>query len=446
MKWNCFDWFDHYAAEKNGVPKLETQPIHTDAIWKRVQEQAGIAPQPKRNRMHMTKWVAGIAAAAVLVTGGTTVAAAVGYGGLDAFFQSLIGEETPENPEKMAALVTTPAAEFDSTNTDVQMTLLGMYGDNNYALLSFQLTAADGISLNEVMLPYTMTIDGIPQSYSDMGDAVIVRERNGAYYCNLLVKHTGLQGKTMDLTFRNMYTQEQYHDVYQQVMAYEDELRQDYIRQLWGEDVLNSLEKDTLPADFDIDAWKAYYKEQNYDQKVSEKMQEAYAQSACSVSGSWHTSVTLDFVDTDQITSEFEGGSVTLQPLSVSLTMPEAWNATSTYTDCVVTLKDGRKVYSSYNEADYDANGVENLLSWIHALPGCENDTLEQYIPIAQSFCETDSAGDSTTDVLCYGEPVDPAEVAEVTLYRFEYRGENALGTSGIEGYDLIDTMVLYQG
>ena len=55
MKWNCFDWFDHYAAEKNGVPKLETQPIHTDAIWKRVQEQAGIAPQPKRNRMHMTK-------------------------------------------------------------------------------------------------------------------------------------------------------------------------------------------------------------------------------------------------------------------------------------------------------------------------------------------------------------------------------------------------------
>lgn len=88
MKWNCFDWFDYYAAEKNGVPKLETQPIHTDAIWKRVQEQAGTAPQPKRNRMHMTKWVAGIAAAAVLVTGGTTLVAAAGYGGLDAFFQS----------------------------------------------------------------------------------------------------------------------------------------------------------------------------------------------------------------------------------------------------------------------------------------------------------------------------------------------------------------------
>lgn len=160
MKWNCFDWFDHYAAEKNGVPKLETQPIHTDAIWKRVQEQAGIAPQPKRNRMHMTKWVAGIAAAAVLVTGGTTLVAAAGYGGLDAFFQSLIGEETPKDPEKLAALVTTPAADFDSTNENVQFKLLGMYGDDNYALLSFQLTAATGsLSMEKCCpIPYTLTV------------------------------------------------------------------------------------------------------------------------------------------------------------------------------------------------------------------------------------------------------------------------------------------------
>lgn len=56
MKWNCFDWFDHYAAEKNGVPKLETQPIHTDAIWKRVQEQAGIAPQRQCWSLAAQRW------------------------------------------------------------------------------------------------------------------------------------------------------------------------------------------------------------------------------------------------------------------------------------------------------------------------------------------------------------------------------------------------------
>lgn len=89
----------------------------------------------------------GIAAAAVLVTGGTTLAAAAGVGGLDAFFHSLTGEETPENPGKLAALVATPDASFDSTNQDVQFTLLGMYGDDSQAMLSFQVTAKDGTAL-----------------------------------------------------------------------------------------------------------------------------------------------------------------------------------------------------------------------------------------------------------------------------------------------------------
>lgn len=118
--------------KKTGVPALKEQPIRTDAVLERVQAQTAAHSQPhKRSRIRMTKWAAGIAAAAVLVTGGTTLAAAAGVGGLDAFFHSLIGEETPENPEKLAALVATPDASFDSTNQDVQFTLLGMYGDDS---------------------------------------------------------------------------------------------------------------------------------------------------------------------------------------------------------------------------------------------------------------------------------------------------------------------------
>lgn len=150
MKWNCYDLFDHYNTEKNGVPALKEQPIRTDAVLERVQAQTAAHSQPhKRSRIRMTKWAAGIAAAAVLVTGGTTLAAAAGVGGLDAFFHSLIGEETPENPEKLAALVATPDASFDSTNQDVQFTLLGMYGDDSQAMLSFQVTAKDGTALQD---------------------------------------------------------------------------------------------------------------------------------------------------------------------------------------------------------------------------------------------------------------------------------------------------------
>ena len=330
MKWNCFDWFDHYAAEKNGVPKLETQPIHTDAIWKRVQEQAGIAPQPKRNRMHMTKWVAGIAAAAVLVTGGTTLVAAAGYGGLDAFFQSLIGEETPKDPEKLAALVTTPAADFDSTNENVQFKLLGMYGDDSQAMLSFQVTAMDGAALQDgLALPYQLLLldaDGGSETLDCYGRTVDVREKDGAYYINLRINHTDLQGKTLDVTFGSFYTEAQVSQIWEQLTAYDDQFLQEYVRQNFGEDALKDWEDSDLPAGFDVNAWKAYRRENQLAQKCSDREEELYAETDGVISGSWHTSVTLDFANAAPITAEFDGGTVTLQTLSASITVPAEWN------------------------------------------------------------------------------------------------------------------------
>lgn len=43
MKWNCYDLFDHYNTEKNGVPALKEQPIRTDAVLERVQAQTAAA-------------------------------------------------------------------------------------------------------------------------------------------------------------------------------------------------------------------------------------------------------------------------------------------------------------------------------------------------------------------------------------------------------------------
>ena len=227
MKWNCYDLFDHYNTEKNGVPALKEQPIRTDAVLERVQAQTAAHSQPhKRSRIRMTKWAAGIAAAAVLVTGGTTLAAAAGVGGLDAFFHSLIGEETPENPEKLAALVAAPDASFDSTNQDVQFTLLGMYGDDSQAMLSFQVTAKDGTALQDgFKLPYQLTLqgtDGSSEALDCYGKTADIREKDGAYYINLRINRTDLQGKTLDVTFRNFYTETQISQIWSQLTAYDD--------------------------------------------------------------------------------------------------------------------------------------------------------------------------------------------------------------------------------
>ena len=76
----------------------------------------------------------------------------------------------------------------------------------------------------------------------------------------------------------------------------------------------------------------------------------------------------------------------------------------------------------------------------------CLTAKMTRWSSIAQAFVESDATRGTQTQILCYGEPIEPTEVAAVTLYRFAYRGENALGTSGVQGYDLTDTMVLYQG
>lgn len=441
MKWNCYDLFDYYHTEKNGVPELESQPIRTEAVLERVQAQINAQKPPKRSRIRVTKWAAGVAAAAVLVTGGTTLAAAAGYGGLDAFFHSLMGAETPENPEKLAAVVTTPAAAFDSTNEDVQFSLLGMYGDDSQAMLSFQVTAMDGAVLQDgLALPYQLTLqnaDGSSEALDCYGRTAAVREKDGAYYINLRINRTDLQGKVLDVTFENFYTEAQVSQIWEQLTAYDDQFLQEYVRENFGEDALKNWGSGELPAGFDVNAWKAYRRESQLAQKCSDREKELYAETEGVVSGSWHTSVTLDFASAAPITADFDGGTVNLQELSATITAPAEWDDESHTVDYVITLKDGRKIF---DELVQNAEG-EEMLRRIHALPGCGTDSLEQYVPLVDLY----GANKNSSIVLCYSEPIDPSEVETITAYRFAFAGEASDGTSGLSGYDLTDSTVIYR-
>lgn len=146
------------------------------------------------------------------------------------------------NPEKLAALVATPDASFDSTNQDIQFALLGMYGDDSQAMLSFQVTAMDGAALQDgFKLPYQLTLqgtDGSSEALDCYGKTADIREKDGAYYINLRINRTDLQGKTLDVTFRNFYTEAQISQIWSQLTAYDDQLQQDYVRQNFGEDAL----------------------------------------------------------------------------------------------------------------------------------------------------------------------------------------------------------------
>ena len=147
------------------------------------------------------------------------------------------------------------------------------------------------------------------------------------------------------MTFRNFYTEAQISQIWSQLTAYDDQLQQDYVRQNFGEDALKGWGNGELPAEFDVDAWKAYRRENHLDQKCSDREKELYAETDGVISGSWHTSVTLDFASAAPITAEFDGGTVTLQTLSASIAAPAEWDDQNHAVNYVITLKDGRKIF-----------------------------------------------------------------------------------------------------
>jgi hypothetical protein len=434
MKQSYYDIFDHYDAETEGVPQLHETALNTTSVMEQVFASIGTAPKKSRNRHIRMKRIAAIATAAViLVTGGTMLTAAAGYGGLEQFFQSLFAPETPASPTVMEPLVVYPTANFNSTNPDVQFTLLGMYGDQSQAMLSFQITTKDGVTLptdgGGVLTEYAIvTEEGDTEVLSGSGEICALKKDSSAentYDLNLFVTQSDLQGKQLTLTFRNFYTQQQVEHVYRSILAYQDRVQKDYIQNTLGEDALVGLDEDTLPEGFDLDAWKAYWNAGGYDQLTREKYSALYASSDKAVAGVWSTSITLDFSVDAPIASAYAYGTIRLQTLSAQISYPEDLAQEDTCVEYMLTLKDGRTIATNSSMSETPA----------------EPETEE--IPLSDLYAEWNEAHTVRTEVLCYAQPIAPQDIAEITMLQYQFLwDENADASEN--GWVCIDQRVIY--
>lgn len=439
MKWSCYDLFDHYDAESYGMPSLKTDSIHTKAVMERVHAQTGTQSQHVHRSFHFTKLTAAVAAAAVLLTGGTMVTAAAGYGGLDTFFHSLFADQVPETPEKMENLVTIPGANFDSTNENVQFGLLGMYGDGSQVMLSFKVTAADGVELSEDLASVVeMSItgaDGVskPLVYSGNWYSLKASEtEENVFYMNLFLRDSDLKGKTLDLTFQNFYTSHEIQTVYNKLQEFQEEVRNEYIKNTLGEDALEGLDEGELPAEFDLEAWKTYWNAQNGDQLLIEKENELYAASDRAIDGLWHTSIVLDFAGDESITAEYAYGEIKLQTLSAQISCPTEMDSEDQSVQFVLTLKDGRKVSTDPWMVEDPTMDLD-----CEALPDGYMETTELY---------ADWNADKTvqTNVICYSEPIAPQDIAEIRMVQFAFDWDGTVEQTTNGGYYITNDEVIY--
>lgn len=409
MKMNGYDLFDYYNAETQGVPSLSVEYVDVDAVKKQVYAQTGIRPEPVRKRFRLTMWIAVVTAVALMALGATTVfSATAGYSSLDEFFRSLFVWEAPQSPEKMENLVLAPDVSFDSTNEDVQFSLLGMYGDQNQTMLSFEIRMSGGAELMaDQMCPLVeyaiVDEDGTSNVLSYAGQTCTIRAdetQQDVYYLNLFIIDSDLQGKMLDVTFRNFYTSQKIQNIFDTMTEMQDAWREAYIAETFGADVLDGLGEGELPPDFSIDAWKAYWDAHNYDQRTEEKYKELYAAAEPALNGTWHAEIPLEFPVAEPITTQYDYGEIQLQTLSAQISHPAKMNGDAQMVTYEITLKDGRKVLM--DETAKLQHATEEMVA-------CD------------VYSEWNEDKTTQTEIICYKEPVEPQQVAEITMTQYEF-------------------------
>lgn len=408
MKWNCYDLFDYYDPERSGAPKLQLQPMDSEAVAQLVRERTGAAPCQTRRRMTAARLVAGCTAAVLLITGGTVVTAAAASGGLEPFFRSLFLDEVPEETSCLEPLTVTPGTLFSSDCADISFSLLGMYGDQNQVILSIQITAPEDFQIPSgswyPLVEYTVvSADGSREKLSYAGEHLSLRadetEQN-VCYTNLHLVQPALEGKTLDITFRNFYDDQQIASIYDTLSDTQQQWQNAYIQEIYGADALDGLEDGALPAEFDVDRWKAYWDSQAYDARSEALITEGFDNTEPVWKGEWHAEIALDFPKTEPIQADYADGTVQLQNLSAEITYPAAWEDRDHMVVFSLTTRDGRWMTTD------NTSGMESAPD----LP-C-------------SVYAFDEDGDRTRLLLCYEEPIAPADVAELTMTQYVFREE----------------------
>ncbi len=410
MKLSGYELFDQYDAAKFGTPRLGTGSADIDAVKQRVYAKTGVQPKAHKKRFVLTRWIAGITAVLFAAMGSITVySAAAGYDGVGAFFRSIFTQEVPQNPEKLEGLVLTPEVTFDSTNEDVTFTLLGMYGDQSQTMLSFAIRrsgdAALAAGVTSPLVEYAAVDEsGVSEVLSYAGQTCTIyadKSDPDLFYLNLFLTQPDLQGKTLDITFRNFYTNDTCVQIQNDIIAMQEQWQRDYVEQTYGEAGLEALDRGELPREFEVNTWEAFWQQQDYDRLTDEKYSVLFQEAQPAVEGTWHAEITLDFPVAEPIATTYgDEVKICLQTLSTQITYPSAWSDADHLVMFELALKDGRKIFideTSKMEQE-DAETVKcGLYGWYS-----EDRT-------------------RLTDMICYEEPIEPSEIAEIVMTRCTY-------------------------
>lgn len=390
MSKNLYDLFSEYNGE---IPKIEEKSCNKERIKQLVRNQT----EEKKIKVRRNPKIFFISFAAALVA--ATSVTAVAYSNGFEPFKHILRKNT-SNPSVSSELplvnggdesgmeenISVDSVAF-SGSENAEVKTAGMYYDNNTLMLSVEMKFAQGtvIPENAVVLPYfTMknggTVTELANQSGVANAAVLTKgDEENTRIATFYLSENEISGSTIGVRLDNIVTRDDISSVQAAVIAEQ---------QRW---------RDEFAESDDTDQWKAYWKENNFDQRTLDFMEDYLAGCQKVVEGSWYGEIEVPAEPAKAMSFEGDGFTVTVDTLSLTLgidrKIPEMSNAAP-----VITLKDGTVLVDTGTNEEkwFIDNGVM---------------TDGEHEDFANIF----------GNVYSYSKPHSVEDIAEIAVYVFEY-------------------------
>ena len=390
MKHDLYEMFSGYEGE---LPEIKEEPCNTGRIKQLVIE----GTQKKRHIKHIRpKMFIICAAAALTAVSGITVAAAT-----DGFsrFRSILhktepganlSEELPlmknDDISGMEQNISEKCTVFNGTDS-MTVSTVGMYYDNNTLMLSVAMKLNKAISIpdNTIVLPYfSMVNDGVRTELPDqsgLGNAAHLThgDESDTYYATFYLTEKDITASSIGITLKNFITTDDAANIQSLIISEQESWRNEY-----------DLSVHT------VNEWKQYWKENNFDKRTRDKIEEYISECTKVLDGEWSADIEIS-ESSESLTFRRTGFTVKADTLSLTLDsdkeLPEFAFAVP-----VVTMNDGTVIY----------DGGTNEEKWFS-----ENGVLSQNsrnLHYAHRF----------GNVFSYNEPFPVSNIKNISVYVFD--------------------------
>ena len=393
MKYDLYDLFTEYDGE---LPELKGSACDTEKIKQLVLE--GVRKKQPVRRIKPRLFI--ICAAAVLtVVSGLTVAAA--NGGFS-HFREILSKTKPEpalsdelplmrsgDVSGMEQNISENRIDFTG-NDSVKVSTAGMYYDNNTLMLSVEMKTSPDVQIPDdaLIMPYFYTLSDsernelVNQSGIFNAAHLIKGDEPDTYYAVFYIAAQNMSNSRLGVTLKNVITESDTAKIQDLIINEQAKWREEYDF-----------------ASHSVNDWKQYWKDNNFDLRTRNKLEEYIGECDKVIDGEWSAELSISDVSGAAVFSR-DGFTIAADTLSLTLETERELSADETAFP-VVTLKDGTVILEAGT----------NELDWF-----AENDIIrdKKYSHFASIYA----------NVFSYSEPQPVSSIADISVYVFSRSNE----------------------